>query len=180
MPEVNETWKDIPGYEGAYQVSDMGRVRSLTRQVRTVDRAGVERTRRVRGVILRPSRNRGYPFVVLCLNGESRVVYVHRVVAVAFVENPGARLEVNHVDGKHANNHVSNLEWATRAENHRHAIDMLGAGKKAVVGLKADGTIIHFDSIKAAAEHVNVSGTAIGHAVAGRRKTIAGYAWSYA
>lgn len=107
-----ETWKDIKDYEGLYQVSDYGRVKSLPRQ-------GTQ-TKEER--ILKPEKTKkGYLQVHLCKNGKVKVFRVNRLVAIAFVPNPENKPEVNHKDTNKENNHASNLEWNTRSENQLHA-----------------------------------------------------------
>lgn len=116
-----ENWKDIPGYEGRYQVSDLGRVRSVDRYVRCVDKLGVERTRLARGQVLRPGLCREYPIVNLSPDG---TIAVHLLVAHAFVEGRRPGLEVNHKDGVKANCRADNLEWMTKSGNQQHALHM--------------------------------------------------------
>lgn len=115
-----EDWRDIPGFEGRYQVSDQGRVRSIDRMVRAVSKAGREYQRKVRGVVLRPGRCRGYLIVNLHPLG---TIAVHLVVARAFVDGFAAGLEANHKDGDKENNAALNLEWVTHRENQIHATD---------------------------------------------------------
>lgn len=118
---MSEEWRAIPGYEGRYEVSNSGRVRSIDRSVRTSH--GV--VRRLPGVDLRPFLNdSGYPIVNLCSGSRSktRVERVHRLVALAFIGPQPPGCEVAHGDGSRTNNHVSNLRWATRAENVADAV----------------------------------------------------------
>lgn len=107
-----EAWKDIIGYEGLYQISDHGRVKSLPkRKGKGVGYATDER-------ILRPSINsRGYCNVVLCKGGKTRTFALHRLVAESFIDNPSELPEVDHMDRDKTNNHVDNLRWATVSEN---------------------------------------------------------------
>jgi hypothetical protein len=114
-----EVWKDITGYEGYYQVSNMGRVKSLARKVARIGHGGF---RSVREKIL-PAYfdNNGYQIVFLSKNGERRTLKMHRLVAFAFIPYNPATNEVNHIDGCKSNNKVTNLEWVTPSQNIRHA-----------------------------------------------------------
>lgn len=108
---MKEVWKDIKGYEGLYQVSNLGRIKSLPRK-RTI------KTER----ILSPKFNKGgYLEVALCKNSKYKMCRVHRLVASAFIQNPENKREVNHIDGNKLNNKADNLEWVTPSENIRHA-----------------------------------------------------------
>ena len=117
---MNEVWKPVAGYEGIYEVSNLGRVRSLDR-VR-VFRDG--RTRHYPSVMLSGKvGTHGYRAVVLA-NGSNRTVVVHRLVATAFVPHAHGRDWVNHVDGDKLNNRADNLEWVTPQENTAHMMEM--------------------------------------------------------
>jgi len=112
--DPDEEWRPISGREGSYEVSSAGRVRSLERFRR--GRGG--HPTRVPARLMKLTPNRGYLGLSL---GVGRYVQVHRLVAVAFLPNPGNLPEVNHKDGNKANNAVENLEWVTHCENGRHA-----------------------------------------------------------
>lgn len=101
---MDEVWKDIPGYEGHYQVSNMGNIRSFKRGVNLLKPRG--------------SRNGGgYSHLSLYMNGNEKDYNIHRLVAAAFVPNPNAFSEVNHIDENKHNNKASNLEWCSRLYN---------------------------------------------------------------
>jgi len=108
-----EIWKDVVGYKGIYQVSNIGRVKSL--------HCGKVR-------ILKPGLDSaGYPLVTLCRHGEHYSARVHRLVAGAFLERPSpAHTDVNHKNGNKQDNRIENLEWVTPAENMQHSYDVLG------------------------------------------------------
>lgn len=116
-----EVWKDIRGYEGIYVISSHGRVSSLNRVQK--DRNG--RAVRYKGKMLIPQPNsRGYLRVQLKAEGTTEVFFVHRLVALHFVENPfpSCCSIVNHIDSDHLNNRADNLEWTTIYGNIQHAI----------------------------------------------------------
>ena len=111
-------WKDVVGYEGSYQVSVFGQVRSLERYVR--QRRGS--LYHVRPRILKSTLVGRYPTVVLCIDRKAKIFSVHCLVAFAFLgPKPTSNHEVDHIDGVKTNNCVSNLEWVTRLENHQRA-----------------------------------------------------------
>lgn len=112
---MDEIWKDIKGYEGIYQVSNIGRVRSFDRYTR-----GLKKMFKP-GCIRKPFDTTGYESVALSNSGD-KTFMVHRLVADAFIPNPKGLPCVNHIDGNKKNNVVSNLEWVTYSENTRHAI----------------------------------------------------------
>lgn len=115
-----EQWREIKEFEGIYEVSNEGRVRSIERDV--VKKTGVIQRRK--GCIMQGStEKRGYKRVSLMKNGKTYNRSKHRLVAQAFIPNPENKPEVNHIDGDKANNNKENLEWATPSENKQHAFD---------------------------------------------------------
>jgi hypothetical protein len=107
---VEEIWKPIVGYEGRYEVSNTGRVRSFHFN---------------KPIILSSIVFYGYVIVSLCILNKKRNRRIHRLVAQAFIPNPLNKPQVNHKDKNKQNNHVDNLEWATNQENVRHSIAMM-------------------------------------------------------
>ncbi|WP_202818652.1 NUMOD4 motif-containing HNH endonuclease [Clostridium botulinum] len=104
-----ELWKDIKGYEGLYQVSNLGRVKSLmTTQSR-------------RSGILKSYNHSGYRRINLYKNGKGKKYYIHRLVAEVFIQNVNNYPEINHIDGNKSNNVIDNLEWCTSSQNQIHA-----------------------------------------------------------
>lgn len=116
---MNEVWKNIKGYENLYQVSNMGKVRSLDRIV--TDSLGKKRSHKGRDLYL-AKLSKGYIGVRFYIQTKMICKKVHRLVAQAFILNPEKKPQVNHIDGVKANNHVNNLEWCTCRENVIHAI----------------------------------------------------------
>jgi len=175
---MTEVWKDIEGYEGLYQVSNLGRIRSLDR----IDSNGRKR----RGKIIKPLNvGKGYVCVGLHLDGLLTQRYVHRLVALAFVDGYDDEKEVNHINEDKHDNRAVNLEWIGRKENINH-----GTGrqrqrenlrtKKAVIMLSEnDEALAEFDSMRAAerethARHDHISQCCQGNPL---YKTVAGYKW---
>jgi hypothetical protein len=114
-----EIWKDINGFEGIYQVSNLGRVKSVKR---TCNRS-FGHGRAVPEKMLSAVKRNKYLAVTLWMLNSKSMHSVHRLVAAAFLPNPENKATVNHIDGNKMNNHVENLEWATHSENSIHAFD---------------------------------------------------------
>lgn len=161
-----EQWKDVPGYEGRYRVSDQGRVRGL------------------KGEIAQQPQNSGYLVVHLHLAGRRRARLVHTLVAEAFVPGRFEGAQVNHKDCCKHNNAAVNLEWVTRGENmaHAYANGHPGPRRVAVRGVSvADGHVVRFDSQLQAEKYLGGrASSAIHHCLTGKKKSAYGYIWSRA
>ena len=111
---TQETWKNIEGFEGLYEVSNLGRVKSVER----ID----SNNHPVKERILKPGKKKeGYLFVILCKDGKHKWYSVHRLVSNAFIPNPNNLPEVNHINEIKTDNRVSNLEWMTSKDNVRYS-----------------------------------------------------------
>ena len=151
---MDEIWKDIEGYEGLYQVSNLGRIKSVKRTKPNGYQIKVR--------FLKPSIDKdGYSRVVLSRDGESTTYQVHRLVAFAFVRKEHQKPEVNHIDENKSNNEDSNLEWCTRKENINHGTAIQRSSnknKKPINQLSSDGQFIKaWESISDAAETLGFS-----------------------
>ena len=122
----NEIWKDIKEYEGIYQISNLGRVKSYYKCIRT-KYGHFERIKDEKGTFIkgRPKGLNGYMVVDLYNKGESKKYYIHRLVASAFIDNPNNFEQVNHKNFNKQDNRVYNLEWVTRAQNRKHWLESL-------------------------------------------------------
>lgn len=162
-----EHWRDIPGHEGRYQVSDLGNVRGG------------------RGLLKPQLQNSGYLVVHLYMGGRGarRVVLVHRAVAFAFLPNPQGLGYVNHIDGDKSHNAAANLEWCTNSENVLHARATLPFDqfRYGVIGLhKLTHEVVRFDSQRDAEIALSRTGkqsSAIHHCLVGTKKSAYGYVW---
>lgn len=136
---AKEIWKDIPGYEGFYQASTEGRVRSVDRIVKKWDGKKL-----VKGRILIPSANLGgYLFVELFMDGVGKIKTIHRLVAEAFIPNPDNLQQINHKDENKKNNRVENLEWCSGTYNIGYGTNRERAAqkmRKSVLVLNRDGS----------------------------------------
>lgn len=180
-----EIWKDIVGYETAYEVSNLGNVRSKPR----IDSNG----RRRRGIVLKPKQERNkYLRVHLSLDNEGAYYTVHRLVAIAFVPKADGCNIVNHLDNDPTNNKATNLEWTTYKGNMQHAAKQgrmkwhpenqrksAEARRRPVMAIKGD-EVIYFSHIREA-EAMGFDHRHISSCCKGRYgcKTHKGYEWRY-
>jgi len=112
MDQVTEIWKEIKGFDGDYYVSNLGRIKSYKVSVY--------------GKIIKSNTNKlGYVYYTLTKNKKLRSFTIHRLVCLAFLDNPENKPHVNHINGIKSDNRLCNLEWCTRSENIRHA-DLIG------------------------------------------------------
>ena len=170
-----ETWKNIKGYEGLYQVSSMGRVKSLERK----DCLG----RIVKERVLKPGMDKdGYLFVNLCAGGK-RTFFVHRLVCQAFHENPGNKPQVNHLNEAKTDNRACNLEWATAKENLNHGTHnerMAKTLSKPICQYTLDEKIVKtWASLTEVQRQTGFSKGNISEVANGNRKTAYGFIWKY-
>ena len=174
---MKEIWKDVVGFENLYQVSNLGRIRSLDRIIRT--NSG---ERFIKGTIRQTTlTNGGYKKVVLYKGKIRKTLLVHRLVAMAFIPNPNNFPQVNHKDEVITNNQSSNLEWCTNDYNHNYgtAVKRIAEkNSKKVHQFTLNGELVKvWDSVTEAAKTLK-----IGHidAVArGERNKCGGYIWKY-
>ena len=126
---MEETWKPIPGFEGLYDASNLGRIRSVKRSARIGSniRIIIER------ILIPHEHYRGYLRVDLCKNGKNNHKFVHRLVAETFIPNPRIEPVVNHMDCNKKNNSVSNLEWTSYSGNTQYHYAAVAAKKRAIL-----------------------------------------------
>jgi len=165
-----EVWKDVVGYEGFYQVSNKGNVRSVDRSVNVLNGTKVSK-----GKLLKPCTNlQGYLFVTLSKHNIVKERRVNRLVAEAFIPNPDKHPAVNHKDKNRTNNCVDNLEWCTNEYNNRYS------SAKAIIQYNLDGTFVaEWEAISDAARGTNINVSNIAQCCMGKRKTAGNYKWKY-
>ena len=191
--QSKEEWRDIKGFEGLYQVSNLGRVKSLSRVVR----ANTCGLREILEKILSNGKSScGYDLVVLSKNGKHYNKLIHRLVAETFIPNPNKYREVNHKDENKANNFIyvnkdgsvdyekSNLEWCDRKYNANYGtgIERCAAKKyKPVVMIDATTGVElkTYKSAKDAMKETNINRNNIGMVCLGKRATAGGYIWKF-
>ena len=155
-----ETWKAIARFEGIYEVSDQGRVKSL--------KYGKEK-------ILKLRNNNGYLKVSLRKDGHTKQLFVHRLVAEAFIPNSNNLETINHKDEVKTNNTVGNLEWMSRADNKRYS-----ANKSVQMFDKSTGELLAtFPSLMEVVRVTGINQSSISSCCNGNRKSAGGYVWRY-
>lgn len=177
-----EIWRSVSGYEGLYEVSSYGRVRSLDRVA--------ENNNKLKGRLLSPRKHSGgYVRVSLCKRGNVLDFFIHRLVAKTFIANPREGNQVNHINGNKTDNRVSNLEWVNDQQNKAHAWG-IGLHKKTLQAFKKShktkarpilcvekGFI--YSSASEAARALGLKRGNIHMVAKGKRKTSGGLTWEY-
>lgn len=182
---MNELWKDVDGYEGLYQISNYGNIRRILDTNRSLDR-----------MLKIQHHSNGYQSIVLYKNNKGTNKLIHRLVAIAFIQNTNKCSEVNHIDGNKDNNHVDNLEWCTSSENKKHAYQT-GLKKHWATGIyggnnpkaktvrmidkKTNELVRTFGSLVDARNFLGIkSSSGIVRCCKGELKSTKGYKWEYA
>ena len=172
-----EVWKDIVGYEGKYQISNLGNVRNFKFKL-----------------IKYTVSNYGYIRIGLRNHGK-RMYSIHRLVAIAFIPNPDNKPYINHIDGNKSNNNVTNLEWVTQSENEKHAHRLglkpkpqywknkFGVNHLSSIPVsqydKNNNFISDYTSIREAATKNKIDESSIVKVCKGKYKTAGGFIWKY-
>lgn len=181
---MKEIWKDIKGYEGYYQVSNLGNIKSLdiiTIQLHHWSQQYVKH--KYKGRVLKGSKNsKGYRIITLHKGNETEKKLVHRLVAEAFIPNPNNYFYINHKDNNPSNNKINNLEWCTQSYNIKYAYDngnKIPPHMKKVNQIK-DGQIINtYISMNDAERKTGIKSANISKCCRKIRNYAGGYQWEY-
>lgn len=157
-----EQWKDIKGYEGYYQISSYGKVKNI-----------------VTGNILKPSKSKtGYLHITLCYTNRKDFL-IHRLVALAFLQNPNNFPEVNHKDEDKSNNCADNLEWCTAKYNVNYGKGSKARNTKVIQYDLKNNMIKIWESMKEVEEELGIKYQCISRCCSGLRKSTGGFLWAY-
>lgn len=178
LNEQQELWLPVVGYEGLYEDSNLGRVKSLN-----YNHTGTERVLRER------KNNNGYLYITLYKDGKAKTHRVHRLVAESFIPNPYNLPEVNHLDENPLNNRVSNLQWCDRSYNINYGSRNVKVAKvltnhpsksKPVLQYTVDGELVReWPSTHEAQRQGGYTQTSISACCLGKLKTYKGFIWRY-
>ena len=178
---MKEIWKDIPGYEGIYEVSTEGRIKSFHY---TIPR-----------ILTWKVNQKGYAWVELRKSGEAKQLLVHRIVATAFLDNPNNYPVINHKDENPLNNNVDNLEWCSKSYNVRYSLALhpertlkkqrtrrnTKLRDKAIIQFTIDGRFVReWPDSRTIFLETRMSDHSISQCCRGIRHTAYGYKWQYA
>ena len=190
---MEEIWKDIEGYEGYYQVSNLGRVKSCDR---TILRSSTPQKAKGK-IISQELLNTGYKVVSLWYKKKRKAFTVHRLVAKAFLEKVDGKDFIDHINGIRTDNRVNNLRWCTQIENTNFPIarsKYINANKKRVESIRKfhsehslevlqltteGGVVKKWSSVKQASEKLGILTSGIYASCVGAKKTAGGYKWKY-
>lgn len=180
---MEEIWKPIKGYEGLYEVSNLGNVRSLDHITIQKTKGNVTVHRLNKGRMLKCGRDKdNYCQVSLCKDGKAVGKKVHRLVAEQFIPKIDGKNCINHIDCDRRNNRVDNLEWCTPSENvkHEYKCGRVPNRAKRVTQYDNQGRVIkHWETIKEIEKTLKIFSASVSRVCKQKRGTAGGYIWRY-
>ena len=185
---MQEFWRDIKGYEGKYQISNLGRIKSLYFKNKQVK---VQREK-----ILKPQFDGNYYFIMLSINNKRKIHFIHRLIAMTFIPNKNNYACVNHINGIKTDNRIENLEWCSHSQNTKHAykIGLINVGKgkdnynynkpgnrrKKVIQYDENGNVIKvWEHAKDIEEELKINANKIRKCCRENKKMVGGFKWEY-
>lgn len=190
---MKEIWKDIAGYEGLYQVSNLGRVKSLYREFWSGRSHNILKKYPEKFMNVQKYKD-GYEYVVLCKDGKPNKLKVHRLVGIAFIQNPENKPHIDHINTIRSDNRSENLRWVTQSENQLNPISVKKASLSKMgnknpmrkrmrqviqIDPNTNDVVNIFDSAVIASKHIGVDHSNIYRAINGMIDTCGGYKWRY-
>lgn len=180
MRKSKETWKPVVGYEGLYEVSDLGRVKKVARTITQADGT----VKKIDERILKQSESNGYLNVGLYRNGVSNPNWVHRLVAQAFIPNPNKLSDVSHLNEQRDDNRLTNLEWSSHRDNlnyGRRNERISESISKPILqfDLETGLIIATYPSASIASKETGILISSLSRVARGKGKTAGGYGWRY-
>lgn len=170
-----ELWKPIKDYEGLYEISNYGRVKSLERYTNSKNEAGCILQKHNERILKNNITKSGYVMATLYKNGVPKSYFIHRLVAKAFIPNHNLLREVNHIDENKQNNRVDNLEWCSREYNNRYS------KAKKIIQYDMSGKYIRsWESSYQASRENKLYSSNIRNCCLGKLNSTGGYRWKYA
>ncbi|GIN13174.1 HNH endonuclease [Shouchella clausii] len=170
-----EEWRDVPGYEGIYEVSNTGKVRTHKNKTTHSVKHGTRKwkQRELKQKVSKDDCRR----VSLWKNKKDKTWLVHRLVAMAFLDKPEGKDYINHIDGNRANNCVENLEWCDHTENNNHAFDngLMTSNVEVVLMNNSTRELVHFRSMAKASEYLGFRKTYLSAALKLGRTVVKGH-----
>ena len=176
-----EIWKDIEGYEGHYQVSNMGAIKSVQRVTHYLFPGG-KACQRVTPERLKSAPvfgNGGYRQIMLYKHNVGKMYQVHRLVAAAFIPNPDSLPTVNHKNGIKTDNRADNLEWCSYSDNNLHALNVLGRKPGYCKKVMCIETQKIYDSVAAASRQTGESEHSLRGHLRGRTQSLHNKHWQF-
>lgn len=179
---MNEIWKDVIGYEGLYQVSNTGKVRSIERTFTMENRWGskIEMQVKAKELVISKYKNYGYTYCSLCKEGKAKKFKMHRLIAIHFIDNPENYPFINHINAIRDDNRIENLEWCTHSHNMKHKFKM-GNQKHTGVDNPASKIVFHpetgifYDSIQEVLDIFKIKRNSLGYSLNGVTKKDYGF-----